>query len=102
MKLFIFFIGLPGSFSVTLERSETVGDLKERILKKSPNVLKGVDAGQLTLYKVQLPDNETLGQSAFHADKRMLFSYELVSGIFPTDPPVGTVSILIEFLDIGE
>jgi len=84
---------------------ETVDKFKERILEKNPNDLKGVDATSLTLYQVQLPDDETLEQSALqawkHPAKKKLFTSQLLSEIFPTDPPARTVSILV-FIDIGE
>jgi len=103
LRLFVFIIGLNTSLSVTIESSETVGDLKERILEKKPNDLKGVDAVRLTLYQVQLLDDETLEQSELHAwkhpGKKKLFTSHPLSEIFPTDPPARTVSILV---DIGE
>ena len=55
------------SFPVTIESSGTVGKFRERILEKKPNDLKGVNADRLTLYQVQLLDDETLEQSALHA-----------------------------------
>src|SRR5882757_5075412 len=61
LKLFVFIIELKSSFHVTIESSETVSGLKGRIWEKRKNDLKGVDTYQLTLYKVELPDDRTLG-----------------------------------------
>jgi len=103
LKLFAYIIGLNTSSQVTIESSETIGNLKKSILIENPNDLKGVDADRLTLYQVQLPDDETLEQSALHAwkhpGKKKLFISQLLSEIFPTGPPARTVSILV---DIGE
>src|SRR5712672_1440236 len=102
LKLFAYIIGLNTSSQVTIESSETIGNLKTSILVENPNDLKGVDADRLTLYQVQLPDDETLEQSALqalkHPGKKKLFASQLLSEIFPTDPPARTVSILV---DIG-
>jgi len=91
LKLFVFIIGFDSSFSVNIESSESIDDLKESILIKNPDELKGVGATRLTLYQVQLPDDETLEQSALHAwkhpGKKKLFTSHPLSEIFPTDPP---------------
>jgi crinkler effector protein len=65
LKLFVYVIGLnSSSFSVTLQNSKTVDDLKDAVLIKKSNDLKGIDADRLTLFKVALPDGKTLEQSA--------------------------------------
>ena len=52
-KLFCFIIGVSESpFHVDIAASKTVSDLKEAILDKNPNKLRGVDADQLKLWKV--------------------------------------------------
>jgi hypothetical protein len=52
-------------FSVEISSLETVADLKEAILIKNPNTLqKRFDANQLLLYKVSLPDDDSLRESA--------------------------------------
>jgi len=104
LKLFVFIIGLSTSFPVTIESSETVGDFKERILEKNSNYLKGVDAASLTLYQVELPDDDTLEQSAAHAvnAKKPLRSSHLLSRTFPANPPVETINIVVEVESPGE
>ena len=98
IKLFVYIIGLgTPSFSVTIERSETVDDLKEAILKENPNDLKGVDAYRLILYKVRLPDDENLEQSAHHALKEELcVPSRLLSKIFSEELPEEMISILVD------
>jgi hypothetical protein len=97
LNLFVYVIG-PGSssFPVTMERSETVGHLKKAILKEKPNDLKDVDADRLILYKVELPDDENLEQSAHDATKEELrVPSRVLSKIFPSNLPEETVSILV-------
>ncbi|KAF1316992.1 Crinkler, partial [Globisporangium splendens] len=51
MKLFCILVGAKGSaFSVDIEESDTVGDLKDAIKKEKANDLKTVDADRLHLY----------------------------------------------------
>ena len=53
LQLFAYMLGLGRpAFSITINGSKTVGDLKDAILMKKPNLLKNVDAAQLTLWKV--------------------------------------------------
>jgi hypothetical protein len=51
LKLFVLIVGTDVPFPVSIDRSETVGDLKDVILKKKQNALHGIDADQLTLWK---------------------------------------------------
>ena len=51
VRLFCAFVGEKGSaFPVTIERSETVGDLKKAIKLEKANDLKAIDADKLELY----------------------------------------------------
>jgi len=104
LRLFVFILGLNISFLVITESSETVSEFKERILEKNPNSFKGVDAASLTLYQVQLPDDDTLEQSAARAVNatQPLRSSRLLSGIFPSNPPVRTVNIVVKVETVGE
>ena len=68
LKLFIYVIGIGGSsFSVTIQSSKTVDDLKKAIKEEKKNDLKDIDADRLTLYKVSIPDGKNLEQSARQA-----------------------------------
>jgi len=100
LKLFVYVIGLGGcSFPVIIKGSETVGELKKAILKKVSNELRGVDADQLVLYKVELPDadGDTLQQSAPQASHEELeVPSEELSQLFPIEIPEETISIVVE------
>jgi len=104
ITLYAYIIGLNSrSFSVTLAKSETVGNLAEAILKKRPNDLKNVDADRLDLYKVSLPDDETLGQSArLPLDQKLDVGSRKISKIFPAAPPEEMVSIVVDIQGVGE
>ena len=99
LKLFVYVIGIAGSsFPIDIEQSKTVGDLKKAIKDEKPNVLQGVDADQLTLFKVELPDDdEALGRIVprdFDNQTKLKPSREL-SKVFKEQPPAETVSIVV-------
>src|SRR5712671_5573599 len=98
LRLGVFIIGFKSSLVVEIESSELVDDLKKSIWKECPNALKGVDANRLTLYQVELPDGEMLGQLAAQAvkEKEPLSIFTPLSEILTTDLPEETISILIE------
>ena len=101
LKLYVYVLGLgSSSFSVTLQNSKTVDDLKEAILIKKPDVLQGVDADQLTLFKVALPDGKTLAQSAPQSLQHELDvpSCPLYEE-FETQPKAKRVSIIVTLHD---
>ena len=104
LKLFVFIIGFNTPFSVKIQSSETVDDLKERILEKNPNGFKGVDAASLTLYRVELPDDDTLEQSVAQAvnARRPLRPSHPLSEIFPANPPTKTINIVVKYESPGE
>jgi hypothetical protein len=54
--LFCYIINTNGGsqFPVKISRTETVGDLKEAILKETPITLKHFDADQISLWKVSI------------------------------------------------
>jgi len=98
LRLFVYILGPDGcSFCVTVKSSETVGELKDAILKEKPDQLRDVDAYELVLYKVSLPDDKTLEQSAAQAlDEELVVASKKLSELFPIKPPAGTVSIVVK------
>jgi hypothetical protein len=64
LKLFVYIVGTDVPFPVSNDRSDTVGDLKDAILKENPETLHGIDACQLTLYKVRLINDDSLRERA--------------------------------------
>ena len=103
LSLSVFVIGLSNSFPVDIGRSKTVGHLSEAILLKRPNALKGIDAAELVLYKVEIPDGEDLEQLAPQARRQKLeVQSRKLLNIFRTTPPEEVVSILVEVPVISE
>ena len=104
LRLSVYILGLDGcSFSVIVKSSETVGELKDAILKEKPNQLRDVDADKLVLYKVSLPDDKTLEQSAAQAlNEEPEVPSKKLSELFPIKPPAETVSIVVKILRTRE
>jgi len=97
LKLFIYVIGQRSSFSVNIQRSDTVDDLKKAILRENSHRLKDIDAHELVFYKVEIPDGKDLGRLASQAPKEELEvpSSEL-SDIIPKKLRAKVVSILVK------
>jgi hypothetical protein len=103
LTLFVYMIGLSHSFHVDIQRSKTVSHLKEAILLRRPNALKGIDSAELVLYKVALPYVKDLKESVSQALKEELENpLSELSEIFPEKPQAKVVSILVEVPDISE
>jgi hypothetical protein len=101
--LYVYVIGLSNSFPVDIKRSQTVGHLKDAILKKNPHDLKDIDARHLDLYKVDILNDDDLEQMAPQATREKLgVPYRKLSEIFTTDPAEEVVSILVEIPVISE
>ena len=58
LKLFVYVLGRGSPFPVSIQSSETVGDLKNAIFKKIPNDLKSVDPDRLSLWKASIADED--------------------------------------------
>ena len=102
LELFVYVLGLEGSpFAIDIESSKTTDRLKDLILNKRPNDLKGVDAARLTLYKVCLPDDDTLSATASEAireDNLMKATYPF-SKYSHEQPPPKTVHVVVDLPD---
>jgi len=104
LSLYVYVIGLGSPFPVDIERSKTVGHLKEAILQKRPNALKGIDAAELVLYKAALvydaKDFEGLLPQALKVELEDPLSE--LSEIFPEKPRAKVISILVGVPGISE
>jgi len=104
LKLFACIKGLKHiSIPITIQSSQRVGDLQEAIIKKAPDVLGGVLAYRLVLYKVNLPDDKNLQEQASQVSQGELTegSQEL-SDLFLEQPRAKRVSIIVEIPKTGE
>ena len=98
ITLFVYLLGLSRSpFPVAIENLEYVDDLKKAIWNEYQNDLRNVvGPHHVILYKVSLPNDETLIQSAFRALDQKLLVTAMLSEVFPTEPPDGMVSIIAD------
>ena len=95
LKLFVYILGAHSTFPVDIQSAETVGDLKKSILKEKPNKLKDVDADELTLHKVSLPNGNTLAESAPQAlHEKLDIHSRMLSKYFQENPSEETVRIV--------
>ena len=63
LKLFCVVHPSSSPFSVKLGNDDTVDDLKTAIKLKNPHRIDDIDAAELTLYKVSIPDDDDLAQT---------------------------------------
>jgi len=98
LKLLVFVIGLDSSFPVTIQSLETVDDLKKAIVNEKSNDLKDVDPSGLTLFKVSLPDDETLKRLTPQTFQEEIKPSHELSKLFPEKPPE-TISIVVKLPD---
>ncbi|THU87163.1 hypothetical protein K435DRAFT_804533 [Dendrothele bispora CBS 962.96] len=104
LKLFCYLVGSGSPFSVVISRSDTVYELQERIQQEKPNGLKGIDAGQLKLFKVSIPvtDEDNLAEQVkkeIEGEKPLLTVMEL-SEPFPNEPLEETIHIAVKLPDV--
>ena len=104
LKLFVFIIGFNTLFSVNIQSSETIYNLKKSIRIENLNDSKGVDATRLTLYRVDFSDIKSLAQSVVQAteNNEPLPPFTPLSKIFPTNPPAETINIVVKVDSPGE
>src|SRR6266851_6181648 len=102
LKIFAYILGLSRfSFSVRMEGSDTVDDLRRAILNAHRRQLD-VDATQLILYKVDLPDGPDLKQRVPQVPREeLIVGSDELSELFPENPPAKTVSIFVGTPGIG-
>ncbi|KAG0061975.1 hypothetical protein BGZ89_011018 [Linnemannia elongata] len=91
------------AFSVKIPSTHTVDDLKKLIKVEIPDTFNGLDAKDLTLWRVSIPDeddndeeNPILVNSVTTADKKKLRATHELSDVFPDKPPKNTIHILVQ------
>ncbi|CAG8701016.1 1362_t:CDS:1, partial [Acaulospora colombiana] len=76
-----------------------VGDLKKKILEENHNTLAGIDAPQLILYRVKLPDDSDLAknvQEYMSTNPDPAQSSTELHEIYPSIPPKRTVHFIVQ------
>ncbi|KAG9062249.1 hypothetical protein KI688_006581 [Linnemannia hyalina] len=87
-------------FSVDIDASKTVDHLKDAIKIKIPDSFKGVDAKDLTLWRVSIPlvpkkDRKDISLSDIPS-KEELDETDDLSDVFPDKPPKKTIHIIVQ------
>jgi hypothetical protein len=84
-------------FQVEIAKDKTVDHLKDAIKEKKPNTLIKVDARQLQLWNVSIPDDDQLEASIRQTMLGSpLRSTKLLSAVFPSPLPMDVVHVLIK------
>ncbi|KAK3817757.1 MAG: hypothetical protein J3Q66DRAFT_190071 [Benniella sp.] len=109
LDIFCVIEGETTSFSVEIESTKTVDRLKDAIKAKKSNYfdLMKIDAAQLTLWRVSLPDDDDLPTllkslndkqklSDFLSDKEKLKATTKLSNIFDAELPEDTIHIIVQ------
>jgi len=101
LRLFCLVDGESTSFSVHVDPSETVDDLKVAIKDKNPETFNGVDAKDLTLWRVSIPvdddDNDDIPIPLDSVpEKKRLKATTRLSKVFDTELPEDTIHIIVQ------
>ncbi|KAG0277974.1 hypothetical protein BGZ96_002590 [Linnemannia gamsii] len=89
------------SFSVKLASNGTVDDLKDLIKDKIPGILEGIDAKDLTIWRVSIPDKDDDDETPIKIDnvpeseKKKLRATNKVS-IFGAALPESTIHVIVQ------
>ncbi|KAK3821954.1 MAG: hypothetical protein J3R72DRAFT_28194 [Linnemannia gamsii] len=88
------------AFPVTTSNTTTVGELKKLIKADNSATFKGVDAKNLTLWRVSVPVNTDNQHNPIGLDKiesrTELNPIVEVSGVFPKTPPKETIHVIVQ------
>ncbi|KAG0269438.1 hypothetical protein DFQ27_003563 [Actinomortierella ambigua] len=95
LTLFCLVDGETNSFPVDIEPSKTVAHLKEFIKAKIPDTLNGVDAKDLTLWRVSIPvlpkkDRKEIRLADVPSTEKVELNdeFDYIAGMFPEAPPI--------------
>ncbi|KAG8810124.1 hypothetical protein FRC17_003081 [Serendipita sp. 399] len=102
-KIFCIIEGQNSPFPIEIISSETVGDLKDKIKEKDPITLGNFPAHTLTLYLVNILDDDDLERNAELLEKpTALKSTKRLSGLFPEGPAEDRVHVLVQLPSAGQ
>ncbi|KAG8801350.1 hypothetical protein FRC17_006671 [Serendipita sp. 399] len=102
-KIFCIIEGQNSPFPIKIISSETVGDLKDKIKEKDPITLGNFPVHTLTLYLVNVLDDDDLKRNAELLKKpTALKSTKRLSGLFPEGPAEDRVHILVQLPSAGK
>ncbi|KAG0358745.1 hypothetical protein BGX24_005918, partial [Mortierella sp. AD032] len=85
------------AFSVKIPSSDTVDDLKDTIISKKPNAFEHIDANDLVLWRVSIPDDDDLSIPLDSvSEKKKLKATTKLSKVFDAELPEDTIHIVVE------
>ncbi|THU78542.1 hypothetical protein K435DRAFT_52860 [Dendrothele bispora CBS 962.96] len=90
-------VGSKTPFSLDISSSLTVGHLKQTIQQNRPNLLKGIDAADLELFKVSVLEEDDIAKNVedvIEVAEPLDPTTEIIE-IFPDDPPKKTIHIAV-------
>ncbi|KAF9088772.1 hypothetical protein BGX27_002629 [Mortierella sp. AM989] len=100
LTLFCLVDGEANAFSVEIEPTKTVDALKKLIKTEIPDTFNGVDAKDLTLWRVMIPDNDDNDEQPILIDsvpdKKKLKTCRDLSDVFENQPPKNTIHIIAQ------
>ena len=76
-KLFCVIENVSGPFSADVTADETIDDLKGRIKDKNANILQDVDATQLKLWRVEIPDDQEIDFSSLAPEDELKPTWDI-------------------------
>jgi len=94
-------LGEGRAFPIDFDKSKTVGHLKDAILEKKKNSLRGIDADQLVLWKVNIPESNKREIYTGVDIKQKFGGFELddlspIRKYFPEEPPAKHIHIIVQ------
>ncbi|KAL1916177.1 uncharacterized protein VTP21DRAFT_6181 [Calcarisporiella thermophila] len=94
---------LSDSFSVEIDESNIVEDLKEKIMEKQKEQFENLSSSSIYLWKIEYSYNELIQLiDNFDAIKKERLSAEAeISDIFPEPPPKKCIHIIVEIHTVG-
>ncbi|CAG8784971.1 11539_t:CDS:1, partial [Dentiscutata erythropus] len=88
---------LTNAFEVDIEKNKTISKLKDAIKKKNARTFSNIDAKDIKLWKVEIPDNrnDQLNNFSFH-DQDELLAMKKISKYFPFTLPEEHVHVIVK------
>jgi hypothetical protein len=85
------------AFPVKVSKDETIGELKDAIKEKSSQSFAGIDAKDIKLWKVEIPDDhyDELSNISFQ-DQDELLPTKKISKYFPDSPAEEHIHVIVE------
>jgi hypothetical protein len=105
LKIFCTIQDHNNPFPVDIEENQTVGDLKKAIKEEDPHAFADLDADDLILYHIEVPDDENMANNVTaimqEPPPALRPTVELLD-LFPETPKGRTVHILVNIPKIGK